>query len=74
MLASSEILIFGDFRLDRRGGGLFRRDDSGAYVPVAIGSRALDILGVLVARPGELVSKEEITAAVWPAMISRTVT
>ena len=69
MLASSEILIFGDFRLDRRGGGLFRRDDSGAYVPVAIGSRALDILGVLVARPGELVSKEEITAAVWPAMI-----
>jgi adenylate cyclase len=32
-----------------------------------MGSRALDILGVLVERPGELVSRAEIIAAVWPA-------
>ena len=66
MLASSEMLTFEEFRLDRRGGGLSRRDDSGAYVSVAIGSRALDVLGVLIARPGELVAKDEISAAVWP--------
>ena len=64
-VAPSEMLLFEDFRLDRRG-GLSRRDDSGALVPVAIGSRALDILGVLIERAGEVVSKDEIIAAVWP--------
>jgi len=31
-----------------------------------MGSRALEVLGVLVERPGELVSRAEIIAAVWP--------
>jgi adenylate cyclase len=31
-----------------------------------MGSRALGILGVLIGRPGELVSRAEIIAAVWP--------
>jgi DNA-binding winged helix-turn-helix (wHTH) protein len=69
VLVSSEILTFDDFCLDRRGGGLFRRDQSSNFVPVPIGSRALDILSVLTARPGELVSKDEIVAAVWPGMV-----
>ena len=30
MLASSDIFLFAEFRLDRAGGGLFRRDDHGA--------------------------------------------
>jgi class 3 adenylate cyclase/DNA-binding winged helix-turn-helix (wHTH) protein len=68
-LASTEGFQFENFRLDRHGGGLFRRDDSGALVPVQIGSRGLDILGVLIARPGEVVSKDEIIAAVWPGTI-----
>lgn len=34
--------------------------------PVHLGSRALDILGVLVARAGEIVSNEAIIAQVWP--------
>jgi hypothetical protein len=38
-LASSEVFLFDDFRLDWRGGGLFRRDDNGAFVLVAVGSR-----------------------------------
>ena len=38
-LAPSDSFLFEDFRLDRRG-GLFRRDNTGAFVPVAIGSRA----------------------------------
>jgi TolB-like protein/DNA-binding winged helix-turn-helix (wHTH) protein len=68
-LAGSEVFLFEDFRLDRRGDGLSRRDDSGAFVPVAIGSRALDILDVLVARAGTVVSKDEIIAAVWPGTV-----
>lgn len=34
--------------------------------PVRIGTRALDILAALVERPGELVSKSELFARVWP--------
>ena len=34
--------------------------------PVRIGGRALDILTALVERPGEVVSKRELTARVWP--------
>jgi len=68
-LASPEIFLFEDFCLDRRGGGLFRRDDDGAFTAVAIGSRGIDILGVLIKRAGEVVSKDEITGAVWPGMV-----
>lgn len=35
-------------------------------VPVRIGGRALDILTTLVERPGELVTKSELMARVWP--------
>jgi DNA-binding winged helix-turn-helix (wHTH) protein len=34
--------------------------------PVRLGSRALEILIVLLERPGELVSKQELMARVWP--------
>jgi predicted ATPase/DNA-binding winged helix-turn-helix (wHTH) protein len=34
--------------------------------PVRVGGRALDILTVLVIRAGELVSKRELLASVWP--------
>jgi TolB-like protein/Flp pilus assembly protein TadD len=60
----SDTFLFEGFRLDRRS-GLFRRDN-GAAAPITIGSRALDILGVLIARAGEVVSKDEIIGAVWP--------
>src|SRR5215470_10912193 len=33
---------------------------------VRLGSRALEILAALVERPGEMVSKDELTARVWP--------
>ena len=65
MLAVADIFLFEEFRLDLRGDGLSRCDKSGAFVPIAIGTRALDVLGVLVERSGDLVSKEEIMAAVW---------
>ena len=34
--------------------------------PVSLGSRALEILTALLERPGELVSKQELMARVWP--------
>jgi adenylate cyclase len=64
--SSADIRLFGAFRLDRRNGVLFQRDERGVFAPLAMGSRALEILGVLVERPGELVSRAEIIAAVWP--------
>ena len=67
-LAPSDIFLFEDFRLDRPG-GLFRSNGTGTFEPVGIGSRALDILGVLIERAGEVVSKDEIVAAVWPATV-----
>src|SRR5712675_2260518 len=65
VLATADNFLFDEFRLDRRGEGLSRRDERGVLVPIAIGLRALDVLGVLVERAGELVAKEEIMAAVW---------
>ena len=64
--SSTESSLFEGFRLDRRAGVLFRQDERGAFAPMAIGSRALDILGVLVERPGDLVSRAKIIEAVWP--------
>jgi TolB-like protein len=69
MSASSGIFLFGEFRLDRAGGGLFRLDADGVFVPVAIGSRALEILGALVERRGDIVPKEEIIGAGWPRTV-----
>ena len=63
----AEVCLFGGFRLDRRIGVLFRRDEHGVFAPLVMGSRALDILRVLLERPGELVSRAEIISAVWSA-------
>jgi adenylate cyclase len=65
--AKSSTFVFEGFRLDRH--GLFRRDQSGVFVPIPIGSRALDVLGVLVGRAGSLVLRDEMIAAVWPATV-----
>ena len=65
MRATADIFLFEEFRLDRQGEGLSQRNERGVFVPVPIGLRALFVLSVLVERPGELISKEEIMAAVW---------
>jgi len=48
---AEEIFLFEGFRLDLRAGGLFQADENGVPAPVAIGSRGLDLLSLLVRRP-----------------------
>jgi hypothetical protein len=60
--------IEGRFRLDRRLGCLLKQDEDGAWRPVALGSRALDVLAILADRQGALLSKNEIMAAAWPRL------
>lgn len=58
-----EMLAFGPFRLFPESRMLLRGE-----VPLAIGSRALDILIVLARRPGEIIPNAEIASLVWRDM------
>jgi len=66
-LAHGGVFQFEGFRLDRQSRVLFRRDEAGAFVPMAMGSRALDVLDVLLDQAGNLVLRDELMAAVWQA-------
>src|ERR1700736_1014772 len=66
-LSSTDIFLFERFRFDRH--GLFRRGERAVLAPVEIGSRALDVLGVLLERPGDLLSRDEIMVAAWPGTV-----
>ena len=59
-VATSEV-VFGPFRLLPAQFLLLEGSS-----PVAIGSRALEILIVLLERPGKLVTRRELMARVWP--------
>ena len=56
-----QILAFGPFELIPAQRRLLRSGE-----PVRLGSRAMDILAALIARPGEVVGKGELIASVWP--------
>jgi TolB-like protein/DNA-binding winged helix-turn-helix (wHTH) protein len=66
-LIGGDLFVFEGFRLDRQARALCRRDETGDFVPIGVGSRALEVLDVLVGRAGDLVSRDEFMAAVWPA-------
>jgi DNA-binding winged helix-turn-helix (wHTH) protein/tetratricopeptide (TPR) repeat protein len=55
---------FGPFLFDRRESRLWR-DGS----PVDVTPRALGVLDALIARPGELLTKDELVAKVWPRTV-----
>jgi predicted ATPase/DNA-binding winged helix-turn-helix (wHTH) protein len=61
---SEQALAFGPFRLIRSQKLLLENDK-----PVRLGSRALELLIALVERAGEVVSREELVAYVWPSTI-----
>jgi DNA-binding winged helix-turn-helix (wHTH) protein/TolB-like protein len=62
----SGAILFDQFHLDRRAGRLFRRTPEGQLEPVNLGSRAIGVLCALIDRSGDLISKDEIMAVVWP--------
>jgi class 3 adenylate cyclase/DNA-binding winged helix-turn-helix (wHTH) protein len=66
---SADVFLFEGFRLDRRGGVLYQMDREGVGTPVPLGSRAFNLLSLLIERKGELVSKDEIMNAVWPGRV-----
>jgi TolB-like protein/DNA-binding winged helix-turn-helix (wHTH) protein/cytochrome c-type biogenesis protein CcmH/NrfG len=68
-LGSLGRFAFEGFRFDLAAGGLFRTNGEGAAEPVALSSRAVALLALLVERHGQLVSKDEIFAVVWPGSI-----
>src|SRR3954451_15750176 len=69
VIASADFFLFENFRFDRRAGLLFEPDREGVFVPLVVGSRAAEVLGVLVERPGDLVTRDEIMDAVWPGTV-----
>ena len=60
----TEAFAFGPFRLH-----VARREFTAHGVPVAIGQRAFEILLLLVSRHGQLVTKDELMAEVWPGVV-----
>jgi adenylate cyclase len=66
---SADSVLLEGFRLDRRGGCLFRVDQGGMATPVALGARAVNLLSLLIERRGELVSKDALLKAVWPGRV-----
>jgi DNA-binding winged helix-turn-helix (wHTH) protein len=61
---SPDPICFGPFRLS-----ITERVFEKEGVPVRLGSRALDILIALVERPGEVVTKKDLFARVWPDLV-----
>ncbi len=58
--AVGERLRFGEFELAPVARTLSRRGEE-----IRLGSRALDILIALASRPGQIVSKDDLTQLVW---------
>ena len=57
-------LQFGHYRLKRR-----ERQVLGQQGPVDLSARSFDILTLLLDRPGEVIGKDELFAAVWPGLV-----
>ena len=62
-MPSERCFTFGGFQLDLGSGRL-----SGNAGPIAIAPKALAVLEYLAARPGQLISKDELLGAVWPGV------
>jgi DNA-binding winged helix-turn-helix (wHTH) protein len=62
--AADAMLEFGRFRVLLR-----RRQLVADGIPIALGTRALDLLLVLLDADGSLVTKEELMSRVWPGVV-----
>jgi len=64
-IAGLPICTFDDFLLDREGRALYRLGTNGERTAIPVGSRAFEILRLLIDRRGEFVSRREIMETVW---------
>ena len=62
LATSREVIRFGLFELDARAGELRKQG-----VRIKLQDQPLQILQVLLERPGELVTREELQKRVWPS-------
>jgi adenylate cyclase len=67
--AASEMLEFEGWRFDLRASVLLHQNARGNWMPVPIGTRARNVLALLLQTPGALVSKDAITEAAWPGVV-----
>jgi DNA-binding winged helix-turn-helix (wHTH) protein len=58
------VLLFGEFRLDTGQRRLFHNDAA-----LCLGGRALELLVTLAERPGEVLSRRELEARIWPGVL-----
>ena len=63
-MTDPDTFVFGSFRLS-----VARRELLAHGVPVPLGQRAFDVLLALVHRHGQLVTKDELMAEVWPGIV-----
>src|SRR5262245_16374138 len=63
-MSDKDMFVFGPFRL-----WVGRRELSAHGTPVHLGSRAFDLLLALVQRQGQVVTKDELMAEVWPGTV-----
>lgn len=63
-LSTRHALVFGRFRFI-----IPSRELSADGIPIALGSRAREVLSVLIEARGELVTKDELLSRVWPTTI-----
>jgi DNA-binding winged helix-turn-helix (wHTH) protein len=64
--AGPSMCRFNDFLLDRQSRALYRLNTGGERSTISIGSRAFEILCLLIDRRGEFVPRRELMAAIWP--------
>ena len=66
MAEREELFRFDDFLLNKQARTLDRVLPDGKTIPIQIGSRALQILCLLVDRRGQIITSSQIMDAVWP--------
>jgi TolB-like protein/DNA-binding winged helix-turn-helix (wHTH) protein/Tfp pilus assembly protein PilF len=64
MSSGNGVLLVGEWRIDAQAGAASRDDES-----VRLEPKAVEVLSYLASRPGEVVSRAELEASVWPGAV-----
>jgi adenylate cyclase len=66
VVVADQTVAFEGWRFEGRTGKLLVQDTTGAWTPVRVSTRALNILAILLERPGALVTRESMIDVAWP--------